>query len=701
MYNLDNLEIEDIIRRLREGEEIPEDYKYKIFPVTQKEYEIVYAGKMRKEDILANEDGVFPVPLQVGKVLNNDQGEIDESWSNMLMFGDNLQLLKTIYENKDPLIKDKVKGKVKLIYIDPPFATASDFKANKGQKAYSDKVKGAEFLEFLRRRLIIAKEILAPDGVIYVHLDWKKAHYVKIIMDEVFGENYFQNEVIWCYGEAINSKKRWNRKHDVIYFYSNNENFTFNYKEVLEEYSQSNIKKYKYKDEVGRYRLMGRGLAGSPIKSKRDVSIEWEKTHPELVYRHYLKAGKLPVDYWNIPIINQSSKERIGYPTQKPEQLLERIIRSATNPGDIVFDFFAGSGTTITAAEKLGRRWIACDIGKLSFYSIQKRLLSIKDSKDLDDITKSYGKSAKKFITVNTGYYDLEKIFSLEKQEYKRFVLDLFEAEPLENKKINGITIDGEKSDGYYCMIFPYWEFRDASVDAGFLEDLHSFIRGRIGKRFYIIAPVNYVDFLSDYYEIGDVRYYFLKVPYHIIKELHKVKFKKIRQPQSLNNVNNLEDAIGFHFMRNPEVESEILINNDNVSIKINKFKSNFESEESGNKLDNFQSLSLVLIDKNFNGSEFIMDEFYFAEELLSDKKKKSKKNKSDIEQITQDETAASKEEQLDEIVQLDVTVIQQKLKEKKEIIISGLKKDECNSKIAITYVDIYGNEFSEVLEVR
>ena len=120
---LPKYEIQDLIERLQKGENIPDDYKYKLFPAKQKEFELVYGGKMRKEDILANEDGVFPVPLQVEKIFNGKRKAWKDNWRNIIAFGDNLQFLKTIYENKDPLIKDKVKGKVKLIYIDPPFAT--------------------------------------------------------------------------------------------------------------------------------------------------------------------------------------------------------------------------------------------------------------------------------------------------------------------------------------------------------------------------------------------------------------------------------------------------------------------------------------------------------------------------------------------------------------------------------------------------
>ena len=199
-------------------------------------------------------------------------------------------------------------------------------------------------------------------------------------------------------------------------------------------------------------------------------------------------------------------------------------------------DFFGGSGTTAAVAEKLERKWITCDIGKFSFYTMQKRILNISNSKSFSDSKKTFSKKAKSFITVNTGYYDLKKVFELKQEEYKRFVMELFDIEPTK-KKISGISIDGQRKDGFYSIIYPYWEFKDAAVDEEFLKDLHSHIGKKAGSRLYVIAPANYVDFISDYYEIDSVRYYFLKVPYQIIKELHKVEFKKFRQPQSKSNV--------------------------------------------------------------------------------------------------------------------------------------------------------------------
>ncbi len=280
-------------------------------------------------------------------------------------------------------------GGIDLIYIDPPYGTgrrlSSRLRSRAGESppvecsAFDDRWGGgpAEYMDMLAPRLEMMCNLLSPRGSIYVHADWRMVHYIKVFMDEIFGREMFQNEIVWCYREAVNSKKRWNRKHDTILFYSKSDKFTFNYSEVLEPHAESTLKKYRRGDEKGPYRLMGRGLKGSPIRSARDVAPEWEQKHPELTYRHYLPAGKLPVDYWNIDIVNQAAHERTGYATQKPESLLERIVLASSNPGDIVADFFCGSGTTPVVAQKLGRRWIACDAQKRSIHITRKRLLAL------------------------------------------------------------------------------------------------------------------------------------------------------------------------------------------------------------------------------------------------------------------------------------------------------------------------------------
>lgn len=640
MKNLNKNDIEFLIECLKNGKEIPAEYKYAIFPTKQKEYELAYAGKARKEDILADNEEAKAVPLQIEKVFNGTKYPLAaKDWHNLLVFGDNLQILKTFYKNEDELIKGKVKGKVKLIYIDPPFATENDFKGDKGQKAYSDKAKGAEFVEYLRRRLIVARELLADDGSIYVHLDEKKSHYIKIVMDELFK---FQREIVWRIGWLSGYKtkaKNWIRNHDVILFYTKTDDFVFN-KEYI-PYPPDYVRRDGAKPE-------GDGYA---------IEDTWNSNE---------------IDQMNSIQIMSFSDEKTGYPTQKNENLLARIIKSATNEGDLVLDFFCGSGTTLAVAEKLGRRWIGCDIGKFAIYTTQKRLLEIGESKDLVNPKNKYGKIAKSFGVVTSGLYDLGKIFALKKEEYITFVKRLFEVDEAKIKSIGGVNLDGKRRE-FYVKIFPYWEVKNASVDEKYLQELHKNLGAKIDGRMYIIVPANNVHFINDYHQIGDVRYYFLKVPYQIIKELHKVQFKKLRQPQSKKQINDIDEAIGFHFIRQPEVKSEIKTTKGKVTLKIKKFESAYDQDETGEKLKNFESLAMVLVDLKYNGEQFLMSKYFFAQDLLGRQ---------------DDEDEKSDEE------------IRKELQRRKEIVIEFDSK-ECGKEIVAIYVDIYGNEFREVFKLK
>lgn len=628
---------EYLIDLIEKGEKIPEDFKYLLFPSSQFECELTYAGKMRKEDLLANEDGTFPVPIQVERVYNGECYKNYEDWKNMIVFGDNLQFLKTIYENKDPVIKDKVKNKVKLIYIDPPFATEDEFRSTIGAKAYSDKKKGTEFLEFLRRRLILAREILADDGSIYVHMDEKMGHYVKVILDEIFGKNSFQREIIWRIGWVSGYKsqaKNWIRNHDVIYFYTKNkENFIFN-KEYI-EYPPD----YRRRDGS---KPTGKGM---PIEDTWNCS---------------------ELDVLDSIQIMSFSKEKVGYPTQKNENLLSRIIKASTNEGDLVMDFFGGSGTTMAVAEKLNRRWIVCDIGKLSYFTMQKRLMQIENSRSLDNPEEKYGKKPHSFMTASLGVYDLEKTLTLEWEKYVEFVSGLFEVD-IKKHEINGIEFDGTKR-GFPVKIFDYFKFKEAAVDDYYLMDLSSSLSGRGIGRVYIIAPATRVNFIADYEEINDIRYYFLRVPYEMIRELHKKPFQKLRQPRSKNDVNNIEEMIGFQFILPPEVKSNVIKEKDNIYLQIKEFKNLYLYDDKGQEYDNFETLSAIYIDYNFNSDTFMMDEAFFADEIIPKAKGQQDYDKEELE---------------------------------KNGIIIELPKEELGDKIMVVYSDIYGNDFKEVLEIK
>ena len=328
---------------------------------------------------------LVPETLPLLRYVEQVGSQHDIGGYDRLIQGDNLLVMMSL--------KQELAGRFRLIYLDPPFFTGAEWFASvhrhgsnatevKRAAAFSDDWGGdlGAYLQWLYDRLFLCRELLAEDGVLYLHLDWQAAHYAKLLLDEIFGVARFQNEIIWCYREAINSKKRWNRKHDTILMYSKGAQFTFNYDAVREPYAESNIRKYRHKDDKGVYRLMGRGIVNSPLRSKRDLPPHYETEYPGLTYRHYLGEGTLPVDYWKIDIENQASPRRTGYPTQKPEALLERILLASSNPNDLIGDFCCGSGTTLAVAQRLGRRWIGCDMGDAAIETTRNRLNKMLDT---------------------------------------------------------------------------------------------------------------------------------------------------------------------------------------------------------------------------------------------------------------------------------------------------------------------------------
>ncbi len=293
------------------------------------------------------------------------------------------------------------------------------------------------YLVMMCIRLMELRRILKDTGSIYLHCDPTASHYLKILMDIIWGKKNFRNEIVWCYeiGGRI-SRKNYGRRHDTLLFYTkNSEKYVFNWENILEPWDEKGISKFRYEDETGKYRLMGRFLKGSPIKGHRDISPEWEKTHPNLVYRHYMKEGKMCVDYWNISPINQVSKERLGYPTQKPETLLERIIKASSNKEDIVLDPFCGCGTTIAVAQQLKRKWVGIDVTHLAVNLMKLRLKNM------------FGLESKKDYKVIGEPEDLSgarDLASFNRYQFQWWALSLINARPYEEKKKGADTgIDG------------------------------------------------------------------------------------------------------------------------------------------------------------------------------------------------------------------------------------------------------------------
>jgi DNA modification methylase len=454
---------EELIRLLQAGEEISPEWARLLFPPEKREYELVYHGKEREEDIIAN---TLAAPLQPVRTF----GKNGDDWHNMLIFGDNLQAMKTLLEMKKngKLCNSDGSIGVRLIYIDPPFATKQEFRGTEDQKAYQDKIAGSFFLEFLRKRLVLMHELLSDDGSIYVHLDWRKCHYIKTIMDEVFGEGHFQNEIIWQRLSARSDSHTYNHIHDVIYFYTRTNRLKFCTQ--YSAYSEKYLKKfYRYRDGNGRPFSLG-DLTARGLRSG-ESGKPWREIDPSRMGNHWKvkvstldeldREGKI---YWppngRVPRLKQYLDERLGrplqsiwedispvqfastenasYPTQKPEPLLERVIRASSDEGDLILDAFSGSGTTLAVAEKLSRRWIGIDCGKLAIYTIQKRMTELRQEIG----NKGTKLNPKPFTLYNAGLYDFSKLKEMPWDDWRFFALQLFQCRD-ERHKIGELNLMG------------------------------------------------------------------------------------------------------------------------------------------------------------------------------------------------------------------------------------------------------------------
>ncbi len=479
-----------------------------------------------------------------------------------------------------------------MIYIDPPFSTNQVFRGTKDQKAYQYKIAGADFLESLRKRLVILRELLAEDGSIFVHIDWKKGHYVKVLMDEIFKENNFRNEIIWHYRRWSASPQFFQRMHDTLLWYSRSGNYIFN--PVLQPYANPEW----IEDTV-------RGVVDGKLVRLKDAKGNYIK-------RNKKNDGVLAHDVWeDINFIAPTAAERIDFPTQKPEKLLERIIKAASNEGDVVLDVFAGSGTTPAVAEKLNRRWIAIDIEKLAIYTIQKRMLNLRT--DISNTGEEF--KQKPFTLYNAGLYDFDTLRILPWESWRFFALQLFECKD-ESHKIHGFQMDG-KRQGSSVHVFNH--FDKGTVSRETIADLHSSIGKAVGEKCYIIAPRGAFLFQEDYIEMDGVRYYALRIPYSYINEIHRKKFIALTQPRDEVAINQIIEAVGFDFIQPPTVEYKLTDKKGFVVVDIKKFESRarLRGEEKVSKHD---ALSMVMVDYDYNGKVFDLDKVFYANAIKDNK---------------------------------------------------------------------------------
>lgn len=418
--------------------------------------------------------------------LKERYGDPVDGWMNRIYWGDNLQVMSHLLK--------EFRGKVDLVYIDPPFDSKAEYKKTISlqgnsissdinsfeEKQYGDLWSNDEYLQFIYERLIIIRELLSEQGLIYLHCDWHKVHHLRSILDEVFGANNFINQIIWKRSSNTSSiGKIWKRAHDTILFYSKSSDYIFN--QQKRELSEASLKIYKKVDSDGRkYRIVpllvsgkrngetGKpwrgidpnklGKAGMHWVTKNSNLEAYEKNHliewnsdgiPGLKYYLDEHEGVVISDLWeDIALITSTGKQSLSYPTQKPEDLLERIILASTNPGSIVLDCFMGSGTTQAVAMRLGRRFIGADINLGAIQTTTKRLNGIIDEKKQTPLSllENGGKPYLNFEVYNVNHYDVFR----NPVQARELLLQALEVEPLESTDV----FDGMK-DGYKVKIMP------------------------------------------------------------------------------------------------------------------------------------------------------------------------------------------------------------------------------------------------------
>ncbi len=395
----------EVVEHTHPKEATPElEYVRRFGHMPSFETPVGYDGKNFQETFKTKE-----LPFLTTETIDWDGGA--KGISNRIIWGDNLAVMRSLPDES-----------LDLIYIDPPFFSGRNYNCIFGDddeiRSFKDIWDGGlpTYLAWLNARLWEMKRLLKSDGSLFVHLDWHACHYVKVELDKIFGYDNLVDDIAWCYSGSNNTKKTLPKKHDTILHYSKSAKYKFNYKEIL--VAPRSTARY-YVDENGRK------------YTKKDGKIYYCKNE-----------GKIPEDYWvDIQRLHHISNERIGYPTQKPEELIERIVKMASDPGDVVADFFSGGGTTLAVAEKLGRKWIGCDISRIAVSVARDRLQSAYSN--AAGIRPLKSKPTTGFEVQYHGVYERDLVREMDEPEYRKFILKCYQAVP----KTKGDYIHGFRDE--------------------------------------------------------------------------------------------------------------------------------------------------------------------------------------------------------------------------------------------------------------
>lgn len=462
----------DAIKLIEEGKPLPDRFRFLLFDKA-KEVELTWNGKTNEvcnvvlpfQTIEQIDEPREEKEAKLQTELFDSSGRQISDWTNKLIWGDNKYILSSL--KNGPLRKEiEDKGGIKLIYIDPPFDVGADFSMDieigdeqftkeptvLEEIAYRDTWgKGADsFIQMIYERLSLMHDLLAEDGSIYVHCDWRVNSYMRLVLDQLFDNKNFINEIIWQKVRSSKGQaKQFGNVHDSIFVYSNSENYLFS--KLYREHDEERLKThYNNIDESGRrYQLadftqkgqgeprkFGDKLLAPPSgkhwiwsQEKIDEGMEngliiFTSSGKPRVKRYLDTSSGNPIeDIWtDIFPINSQAQEAVGYPTQKPESLLKRIIKASSNENDIVADFFCGSGTTLAVAERLGRKWIGSDLGRFAIHTARKRLIEVQRQ------LKKEGKSYRAFEILNLGKYERQQ-FAKKAEQFVQLVLRAYHAQ--------------------------------------------------------------------------------------------------------------------------------------------------------------------------------------------------------------------------------------------------------------------------------
>jgi len=577
----------------------------------------------------------------------------ERNWHNRIVRGDNLQILKILLELKKERVlrnKDGSPG-IRLIYIDPPFGTGDIYSRN-GVNVYSAKLSGLEYLEWLRIRILLMKELLSEDGSIYIRSDYHHGHYLKVILDEIFGMKHFRNEIIINRTKKVfDGIQRFSTATDSLFFYTKSDDFLFHgVKKVRREkrwipmhspgirwtkikpdyfhYYQSD----DIKEEGGKFYSRGRVIWGKPFFPPE--GRHWTFSQQRL--EQYLHEGRIRLNKKSRMLEYLTSDSEIvdsnwtdipgysfkwNYPTENSEPLLERIIAASSNPGDIILDSFAGSGTTGAVAEKMKRRWIMLDSSRTSAFTMLKRILSLREEignkgKPLNPGSFStyntfIGKNMSPFLLSLPNDYIGDSGIPFDC--YRQLALFLFHCDQ-ESFFLNGVKIDGCRS-GDPVKIFDWRSEENLTISEEYVYNLHESLGHLSKERFIVIAPSSLFTFFHDSIILNNKEFLFLKIPDSILKKLTENRNRWQRLKGEID-YSCISDLVAMDFDSPPTVKCLYTIKSDKKKtgkiaiIKIIDFKSHVFSNKplSEDKTD-IQVLSLVSIDYNYNGKFFkIMD---------------------------------------------------------------------------------------------